>query len=91
MFEYLDFQKFGCGGSKNYNDIDDIIINPMDLTMIKEKIASNEYKWIEECLIDIEWICHNYSVYFHGEHKEFLMIFIEIFQIIAHLGREIRR
>lgn len=67
MFEYLDFQKFGkCNNNNNC----DKIINPMDLSTIKEKITSNEYEWIEECSIDIEWICHNYCVFFEGGQRK---------------------
>lgn len=39
----------------------------MDLAAIKEKIKSNAYECIEECLIDIECIYHNSFVRFPGK------------------------
>lgn len=40
----------------------------MDLTTIKEKIKSNTYECVEECLNDIECIYHNCFVCFTGEN-----------------------
>lgn len=64
MFESLDCLRFGSNNSNTTN-----IINPIDLTTIKNKVTSNAYDCFEEYLIDIEWIYHNCFVYFSGDEK----------------------
>lgn len=60
MFEFLECLKLSTNNNTK-------IIKSMDLTEVREKITSNAYDCIEECLDDIEWIHHNCYIYFTGE------------------------
>lgn len=61
MLEFLNCLEFSANNNAK-------VIKPMDLTVVKEKITSNAYESMEECVNDIEWIYHNCFVYFTGEN-----------------------
>lgn len=62
MFEYLDYIKLGSNNNSCLK-----IINPIDLSTIKQNIQSNVYECQYKYLLDIEWIHHNCFVYFSGK------------------------
>lgn len=66
----MDYLKFGSNNNNNTK-----IINPIDLTAIKENVQSDAYEYAEEYLADIEWIHHNCFVYFSGK-KSISMILV---------------
>lgn len=50
--------------------VSDVIVNPIDLSKIKDKAES--YVSLDEFLIDIEWVVHNCQILFTGEiHAKF--------------------
>lgn len=66
MLEYMGCWKFDLNNNNK-------IINPIDLSIVNEKVMSRDYNTLVEFLVDIEWIYHNCFIYFSGEF--FLNIF----------------
>lgn len=62
MFEFLNRLELSSKSSAK-------VKKSMDLATVKEKIKSNAYDCIEECLNDIECIYHNCFVCFNGENS----------------------
>lgn len=62
-------QQFQFPVSKTQNPgYSDVIVNPMNLSKIENKIENLEYTNSEAFLSDIKWILHNCSIYFSGMH-----------------------
>lgn len=74
-FHVFQLQQFQFPVNKTQNPgYSDVIINPMNLSRIENKIENLEYTNSEAFLSDIKWILHNCSIYFSGA---FLEIYFE--------------
>lgn len=52
----------------------EMIVNPIDLPKIKEKVKS--YKSLDEFFADVQWIVHNCKVFYKGDFfVRFLIVF----------------
>lgn len=67
---------FGTFQFKNFkfNNIlrsvpDIVIINPIDLNLIEEKVTDSKYESTMEFIVDIKWILHNCGIAFKGEQN----------------------
>lgn len=69
----LQLQQFQFPVSKTQNPgYSDVIVNPMNLSKIENKIENLEYTNSEAFLSDIKWILHNCSIYFSGMHLKIM-------------------
>ena len=55
---------FDLGKYPNYPDI---ILHPMNLSIVAQKVHDRKYKSPASFLADVKWICHNSYVYFGTE------------------------
>lgn len=70
-FHVFQLQQFQFPVNKTQNPgYSDVIINPMNLSRIENKIENLEYTNSEAFLSDIKWILHNCSIYFSGAFLE---------------------
>jgi len=53
----------------NYRDYYEVIKNPIDLSSMKNKTKSNEYKYLQQFLDDIELMLNNSKIY-NGEYHD---------------------
>lgn len=60
-FQFKDFKDFSIYASSSTNQD---VVNPMDLSVIEEKVDDSKYESTMEFFLDIKWILHNCFIAF---------------------------